>query len=124
MLSKVGLGYLKLGQPLNTLSGGESQRLKLVKYMSDFSKGVKPCLLLIDEPTTGLHFEDVTALKCLFEIRDAGHSLIVIEHNPQVLKSADWILELGPEQENQEDGKWRRDHPNRFPLSIRPPLFR
>ena len=97
MLSKVGLGYLKLGQPLNTLSGGESQRLKLVKYMSDFSKGVKPCLLLIDEPTTGLHFEDVDRLlKCLFEIRDAGHSLIVIEHNPQVLKSADWILELGP----------------------------
>ena len=97
MLCKVGLGYLNLGQPLNTLSGGESQRLKLVKYMSSFAKGTDPCLLLIDEPTTGLHFEDIDRLlNCLFEIRDAGHSLIVIEHNPQVLKNADWILELGP----------------------------
>ena len=93
MLCKVGLGYLNLGQPLNTLSGGESQRLKLVKYMSSFAKGTDPCLLLIDEPTTGLHFEDIDRLlNCLFEIRDAGHSLIVIEHNPQVLKNADWIL--------------------------------
>ena len=64
--------------------------------MSSFAKGTDPCLLLIDEPTTGLHFEDIDRLlNCLFEIRDAGHSPIVIEHN-QVLKNADWILELGP----------------------------
>jgi excinuclease ABC subunit A len=96
-LGQVGLGYLTLGQPLNTLSGGESQRLKLVKYLTTLRKGSLPSLLLIDEPTTGLHMDDVDKLlACLREVVHAGHSLLVIEHNRQVLQEADWIIELGP----------------------------
>jgi excinuclease ABC subunit A len=110
-LEAVGLGYLTLGQPLNTLSGGESQRLKLVRYLGTFSRqptgGVvkldtvpaeKGALLLLDEPTTGLHRHDVKRLlQVLQALVDRGHSLVVIEHNLDVLKSADWILEVGPE---------------------------
>ena len=109
-LDEVGLGYLPLGQPLNTLSGGESQRLKLVRYLSDFtSESALPphtshltpsvgALLLLDEPTTGLHRHDVKRLlEVLQRIVDRGHSIVVIEHNLDVLKSADWILEVGPE---------------------------
>ena len=96
-LEKVGLGYLTLGQPLNTLSGGESQRLKLVKYMTALKKGLSPSILLIDEPTTGLHMQDVCRLlDCLREVVQAGHSLFVIEHNLQVLQGCEWIVELGP----------------------------
>lgn len=96
-LKKVGLGYLTLGQPLNTLSGGESQRLKLVKYMTTLKKGVLPSLLIIDEPTTGLHLEDVKQLmKSLQEIVESGHSLLIVEHHTHVLAQADWILEMGP----------------------------
>ena len=96
-LKKVGLGYLTLGQPLNTLSGGESQRLKLVKYMSALKGGYAPSVLLIDEPTTGLHMQDVgRLLQCLREVVETGHSLFVIEHNLQVLEGSDWIVELGP----------------------------
>ena len=96
-LEKVGLGYLTLGQPLNTLSGGESQRLKLVKYMTALKKGHAPSILLVDEPTTGLHMQDVRRLlECLREVVQSGHSLFVIEHNLQVLQGADWIVELGP----------------------------
>ena len=88
---------MTLGQPLNTLSGGESQRLKLVKYLTTLGKGSLPSLLLVDEPTTGLHMDDVDKLlACLKEVVHAGHSLLVIEHNRQVLKEADWIIELGP----------------------------
>ncbi len=101
----VGLGYLKLGQPLNTLSGGESQRLKLVKYLSRIpqhesriSQHASHALILIDEPTTGLHRADVKRLiGVLQSLVEAGHSLIVIEHNLDILKVADWIVELGPE---------------------------
>lgn len=116
-LEEVGLSYLKVGQPLNTLSGGESQRLKLVKYLSakqkpsslslssrrieektDTPSALDTSLILLDEPTTGLHKHDVKRLlKVLQRIVDQGHSLIVIEHNLDVLKSADWIIELGPE---------------------------
>ena len=97
LLKSVGLGYLTLGQPLNTLSGGESQRLKLVKYLGSISKGKFPAILLIDEPTTGLHMHDVNNLiQTLKAIVDSGHSVILIEHNPQVLRNADWILEMGP----------------------------
>ncbi|MEC8421380.1 MAG: excinuclease ABC subunit UvrA [Verrucomicrobiota bacterium] len=97
LLDDVGLGYLTLGQPLNTLSGGESQRLKLVKYLGSISRGKLPSILLIDEPTTGLHMQDVCLLiKTLKRIVEAGHSVIVIEHNAQVLRDADWILEMGP----------------------------
>ena len=96
-LNNVGLGYLTLGQPLNTLSGGESQRLKLVKYMSTLKKGLSPTLLIIDEPTTGLHLDDIKQLmSSLQSIVDAGHSLVIIEHHPHVLAQSDWILEMGP----------------------------
>ena len=97
LLKKVGLGYLTLGQPLNTLSGGESQRLKLVKYMSSIGKGKVPSILLIDEPTTGLHMHDVGLLvNALKSIVESGHSVIVVEHNMQVLQNSDWIIEMGP----------------------------
>jgi excinuclease ABC subunit A len=96
-LDSVGLGYLSLGQPLNTLSGGESQRLKLVRYLGALT-GEAGALLLLDEPTTGLHRHDVgKLLEVLQALVERGHSLVVIEHNADVLKSADWILEIGPE---------------------------
>ena len=100
-LVEVGLGYLKLGQPLNTLSGGESQRLKLCQLLSSSSLQSKiqnPKFLILDEPTTGLHFSDIQNLLSVFQkLVDSGHSLLVIEHNYEVIKSADWILDLGPE---------------------------
>ncbi|MFZ1057050.1 MAG: excinuclease ABC subunit UvrA [Opitutaceae bacterium] len=97
LLDSVGLGYLPLGQPLNTLSGGESQRLKLVRYLGTLP-GETGALLLLDEPTTGLHRHDVgKLLGVLHALVERGHSLVVIEHNLDVLRSADWILEVGPD---------------------------
>ena len=96
-LIDIGLGYLPLGQPLNTLSGGESQRLKLVKYLSNFGDRTEDVLILLDEPTTGLHRDDVKRLiTVLQKLVSLGHSLVVIEHHLDLLKSADWIMEMGP----------------------------
>jgi excinuclease ABC subunit A len=127
LLQEVGLGYLRLGQPINTLSGGESQRLKLVSHLAESRAGVPPAhpplgnspqsistapqakaspdrrdacptLFLFDEPTTGLHFDDIRVLLKAFQrLVDAGHSVLVIEHNLEVIKCADWIIDLGPD---------------------------
>lgn len=96
-LADVGLGYVKLGQSSNTLSGGESQRIKLASFLAR-GKSADPCLFIFDEPTTGLHFHDIKTLLIAFnELLKSGHSIIIIEHNPEVIKSADWIIDLGPE---------------------------
>jgi excinuclease ABC subunit A len=118
ILEEVGLGYLRLGQPLNTLSGGESQRLKLIGHLREAEnvqrltpnaqlstgraignrQSTVRNLFIFDEPTTGLHFDDVAMLLRLFQrLVDRGHSLVVIEHNLEVIKCADWIVDLGPE---------------------------
>jgi excinuclease ABC subunit A len=95
-LAEVGLGYLKLGQAATTLSGGEAQRIKLAAELSRKSTG--RTLYILDEPTTGLHFHDVAKLlEVLFKLRAPGNTLLVIEHNLDVIKTADWIIDLGPE---------------------------
>lgn len=94
-LSAVGLGYVKLGQPANTLSGGEAQRIKLSLELSKRQQG--ETLYLLDEPTTGLHWEDIQKLMdLLFKLRDAGNTIIIIEHQLDVIRLADWLVELGP----------------------------
>jgi excinuclease ABC subunit A len=95
-LMRVGLGYIKVGQQATTLSGGEAQRVKLSKELAKRSTG--RTLYILDEPTTGLHFEDVRKLlEVLHELVDQGNTVIVIEHNLDVVKTADWIIDIGPE---------------------------
>jgi excinuclease ABC subunit A len=96
-LSDVGLGYIKMGQSSSTLSGGESQRVKLAFFLSQ-EKSAGHMLFIFDEPTTGLHFHDIKKLlKSLNALVDHGHSVILIEHNMEVIKCSDWIIDLGPE---------------------------
>ncbi len=96
MLKEVGLGYVKLGQPATTLSGGEAQRVKLAAHLSENPR--KQMLYIFDEPTTGLHFDDVaTLLHCFNALLNGGHSVLIIEHNLEVIKCADHVIDLGPE---------------------------
>ena len=95
-LADVGLGYIRIGQPATTLSGGEAQRVKLAKELS--KKGTGRTLYILDEPTTGLHSEDIrNLLKVLNRFVDTGNTVVVIEHNLDVIKTADTIIDLGPE---------------------------
>ncbi len=95
-LQDVGLGYIKLGQSALTLSGGESQRVKLAKELSKLSKG--NTIYILDEPTSGLHFADIDhLLNILKRITESGNTVIVIEHNTDFIKNAEWVIDLGPE---------------------------
>ena len=100
-LMDVGLSYIQLGQSSSSLSGGESQRVKLAYFLSmneGTSKDNQRILFIFDEPTTGLHFYDVEKLLKSFDaLLSKGHSIVVVEHNPDVIRSADWIIDLGPE---------------------------
>ncbi len=97
-LNDVGLGYIRLGQPINTMSGGEAQRLKLSRYVKIDSVDAAPKLFIFDEPTTGLHFDDIAKLlAALQRLVESGNTVLVIEHNMDVVKTADWVIDLGPD---------------------------
>ena len=95
-LSRVGLGYIRLGQPATTLSGGEAQRVKLARELSKRATG--KTVYLLDEPTTGLHFDDIRKLLSVLQMfAESGNTVIIIEHNLDVIKTADYVIDLGPE---------------------------
>ena len=97
-LQQVGLGYLRLGQPATTLSGGEAQRIKIARELALAKRTGGKKLYIMDEPTTGLHLEDIRKLAGVLDrLVDAGHTLVLIEHNLDVIKLADWVIDLGPE---------------------------
>ena len=123
-LQEVGLGYVTLGQPATTLSGGEAQRVKLAAELARVPRG--HTVYILDEPTTGLHLADIDQLlKVLFKLRDMGNTVIVIEHNLDVIKTADYLLDLGPEGGDgggtivaagtpEEVAKVKRSHTGRY----------
>jgi excinuclease ABC subunit A len=95
VLQRVGLGYLRMGQPSTTLSGGESQRMKIARELTDNTDG--GAVYILDEPTTGLHIDDIeTLITVLRELQEGGNTIIVVEHNPQVITQADHVVDLGP----------------------------
>jgi excinuclease ABC subunit A len=98
-LQEVGLGYIGMGQSSNTLSGGEAQRVKLASFLGKSeTKNKEHILFIFDEPTTGLHFHDIRKLlHSINALIDQGHSVLIIEHNTEVIKAADWVIDLGPE---------------------------
>jgi excinuclease ABC subunit A len=110
----VGLGYLRLGQPATTLSGGEAQRVKIARELAQSAKGRGKKLYVMDEPTTGLHLEDVRKLAGIFaRLVDQGHTLLLIEHNLDVVKLADWVIDVGPEAGAAAARSWRWGGPRR-----------
>ena len=99
-LSDVGLGYIQLGQSSSTLSGGENQRVKLAYFIGQEKQ--EPTLFIFDEPTTGLHFHDISKLLASFNaLIERGHSVLIIEHNMDIIKCADWVIDMGPDGGNQ-----------------------